>query len=114
MKLSFEGGLDNTSYSVSNVSIAVKDPSTSTDYTLDASNKISLYPNPFSDRLFIETLNEAKVETVRIIDNLGREVIKAPFTASAGSIDTKNLNPGVYFIMLEADKRVYNATIIKK
>ncbi len=114
MKLSFEGGLDNTSYSVSNVSISLKDSSTIADHVFDASDKVSVYPNPVSDRLFIEILNEAKVNTVRIIDNVGREVINTPFTASGGSIDTKNLNPGVYFILLEGDESVYNATMIKK
>ncbi|MFO7873889.1 MAG: family 16 glycosylhydrolase [Bacteroidales bacterium] len=114
MKLSFEGGLDNTSYSVSNVSISLKDSSTIADHASDASGKISVYPNPVTDRLFIETLNDAKVKTVRIIDHVGREVINTPFTTSGGSIDIKNLNPGAYFMLLEGDKSVYNTTIIKK
>lgn len=113
MKLSFEGGLDNTSYSVSNVSISLEDPSTITDPDIDVSDNISVYPNPASDRLFIKILNEDKAENVRLIDNVGREVLKASFNASAGSIDISSLDPGVYFILLEGEKGVYTSKIIK-
>ncbi len=114
MKLSFEGGFDNTSYSVSDVSITFGDSTTNEDFGKILSDNIKIYPNPASDRLFVRLLNEDKVETVRIIDNVGRVIIKNHFNTAEGSIDISSLNPGVYIILLEGDKGVYTSKIIKK
>ncbi len=70
-------------------------------------NKVNLYPNPVSDQLYLDMyLAKSGKVTVRIIDLLGREVLKQGYgNQSAGNIKlTTNVNAlqtGVYVVAIE-------------
>lgn len=57
---------------------------------------IQVYPNPTSDKLFIQNLLE--VNKIRIIDISGRKVLEFNNTKNLKSIDVSNLTNGIYFL----------------
>ncbi len=62
----------------------------------DISDKISIYPNPTSDKLMISELNQRLENCIIEISNtLGQSVLAVPFT---NSIDVSQLPNGCYFL----------------
>jgi hypothetical protein len=65
------------------------------------SQDINVYPNPVTDRLYID----AEVEEVEVYDVYGRhQVTKTSSHQGDLSIDVSNLNSGVYFIRMNTNK----------
>jgi hypothetical protein len=76
-------------------------------------NSISVYPNPFEDRLFISGVK--KNSRVTITDVSGRIVSEhANITASQTSISLDQLKPGMYFIKIMEDKKQVTSKLLKK
>ena len=61
-------------------------------------NEVNVYPNPASDKLYVET--ESEVDEVEIYDVYGRQ---QPIVNSQQptAIDVSNLNSGVYFVRIK-------------
>jgi hypothetical protein len=59
---------------------------------------ISIYPNPVSEILRLNYLDENKVEEVRIYDLVGREIFNV--NKAIEQIDLKGFDPGIYFVEL--------------
>ncbi|WP_310554435.1 T9SS type A sorting domain-containing protein [Flavobacterium sp.] len=72
----------------------------------DISNKLAVYPNPFSNSVNIET--ELTLNSIEMYNLLGKKVFSSQVT---NSINTSNLNSGVYFLKL---KTVEGQEIIRK
>lgn len=62
--------------------------------------EIQVYPNPFID--FIKVEGGIPNESYKILDANGKVVLKG--IIGSGSITTKKLNPGIYFIEIEDQK----------
>ena len=60
---------------------------------------LTLYPNPFSDKIWLLTRGNAKLEQVRIVDALGK-IILVEDAPQKSYVETGNLLQGVYFIEL--------------
>jgi len=75
--------------------------------SLDDTNlqRISIYPNPVNDKLFIQCLSE--VSEVSIYDVLGKLVLSKTNTSE---IDVTNLKKGIYLIKIKDQQK----EIIKK
>ncbi|GHC52998.1 endonuclease [Ulvibacter litoralis] len=58
---------------------------------------VSIYPNPTSEKVWIETTSEFIPETYSIYDISGRLIIEDNITTSE-AIDVSNLNSGIYVI----------------
>ncbi len=67
-----------------------------------------IYPNPVSNEVFVRSSKE-DVQTVRLLNLYGQELNRQIFTVET-SFDTRNLQPGLYFI--EIDRQVQK--LVKK
>lgn len=72
-------------------------------------NSVKLYPNPVSDRLFIESTEQ--VESVAIY-NINGQLLKQAIETSNG-IDVSNLNKGVYIIQVKTIKNAINQKFLR-
>lgn len=61
------------------------------------SNPFSFYPNPVSDFLTIELMNNEPVG-IEIINPIGQIVLSEKFTEARGTIAVGALSPGIYFV----------------
>lgn len=75
-------------------------------------NQVTLYPNPVSDYLHINTAGQ-KVLNVKVYSFAGN-VVKNKVEVSGDSIDLRNLNTGNYIISITTDKGTITKKIIKK
>ena len=72
---------------------------------------IALYPNPASDRLFIETTGRKKVNFI-LLDVSGKEVLAQPIITGRHEIDVRDLSSGIYFArVLEDNQVIYRSKI---
>jgi len=74
--------------------------------------KVTLYPNPVSDYLYINTAGE-KVQSIKVY-NFADALVKNLADAKSDSIDLRNLNTGNYIISITTDKGIVTKKIIKK
>ena len=80
----------------------------STD-TFTTQKETVLYPNPFSDELFVE-LNSTDAAQAEIIDLNGKKLFEKSLNKDNNKIDTCNLLSGMYFVKISEG----NDTTIKK
>lgn len=83
---------------------------TSTDEVEDA-NLVTIFPNPTSDYVFLQTRRARRVE-VELTDLFGRRIpvaTKRP-NATGMRLDTKHLASGIYYLIIQIDGK----TIVKK
>jgi len=62
----------------------------------------SLYPNPVSDKLFVQT---ATGNAVRIYNNLGQLMLDRYLSAGTNELDVQHLNQGVYIVKIGLDTK---------
>ena len=79
----------------------------------------NIYPNPFSDLLFLDLeLTQARVVKVEIIDLFGRSQIREIIQTANGNIETQltlsHLPNGIYWLKLEAEDKIWATKIIKQ
>ena len=79
--------------------------------TLIKALEVKVYPNPAKDFVQIES-NGENIETVHIIDNTGRLVqVENGVSSNFFKINTKNLNPGTYFLRIISDGGVVTSKL---
>ena len=83
----------------------------------EISNKLDfkIYPNPANDFINIDLLNYHDKDplSVRVYDNLGREVFTNPKVSFPVKLKIKTLNPGVHFIQVSSgDQLLLNRKIL--
>ncbi len=71
---------------------------------------LAIYPNPVSDRLFIEA---DAAGTVMIFDTKGRFVSEHKIYQGANQVNTGALTPGVYILQVRDEKGAWRAKIVK-
>jgi Zn-dependent metalloprotease len=90
---------------------AIGNPSAIENLKLDRA--ISVYPNPTKDKVNITLNNDLKMSTVKITDQLGREIKNiAVNQLSQTTISTSDLKKGLYFVSVVTDKKVFEQKII--
>lgn len=81
------------------------------EYTL---NPVKIYPNPASEMVFIEGLDQ-KVYSAEIISLEGRKVLKETKINNDNSIDISGIPTGTYYILLKSgDLKEYSQKLIIK
>jgi hypothetical protein len=75
-------------------------------------NLFSIYPNPASDILNINTTKQ--LESVTIFNQLGQEVYNLKTTAISNAIDISNLKKGLYIMNVRAEGKTQAIKFIKK
>ena len=78
----------------------------------ELTSSISVYPNPVSDKLYIET--EVEIEEVSIFDIYGRRQELSAVSCQPSAIDVSNLNSGVYFVKVVTNEGEVVKRFIKK
>jgi hypothetical protein len=78
--------------------------------------KISIYPNPASEAIYIRLLNQKTADTfdVSLFNSLGAEVLKKKFlnSGNAQPVDVRTLVKGLYLIKVKAGHDVYVEKVI--
>lgn len=77
----------------------------------DLTNSVSIYPNPMGDQVTVE--GTWSVESVRIHDLTGREVLRAAPNKAVFSLDTSTLDHGVYLLSLSSDDNSITHKLVK-
>ena len=72
----------------------------------------NIYPNPVSDKLYIET--EVEIEEVSIFDIYGRRQELSAVSHQPSAIDVSGLNSGVYFVKVVTSEGETVKRIVKK
>lgn len=71
---------------------------------------LTIFPNPFDERLSIQTLTEGKLS---LFDPHGKVLLEHQFVAGETKLDTKLLNAGVYILQLSSDSGTARKKIFK-
>ncbi len=77
-----------------------------------ASNKISVFPNPTTNSVFIKT-NEVTEKTLHVYNSTGLLLISLKFNDLTKKIDLKDLSAGLYFFKIQQGDIEYSEKIIK-
>ena len=76
----------------------------------------NIYPNPVSDKLYIETLTQTltqtQTQTVEIYDAFGR--LQSTVNGQQSMVDVSNLNSGVYFVKVVTNEGDVVKRFVKK
>jgi uncharacterized delta-60 repeat protein len=75
---------------------------------------ISLYPNPASNKITIETSFVEQNNSLTIVNIEGQQLITRQITESKTQIDISNLPSGIYFVKLANDKVVEVGKFVKE
>jgi|26BtaG_2_1085354.scaffolds.fasta_scaffold03458_2 hypothetical protein len=99
--LSADKEWDAVEYSDTNgVRISVKKSTLSIPDVNDESLKYKIYPNPASNEIFVSGITMASKAS--IFDLNGRRILEVELSRDKPSVDLKTLEPGVYFLNMEA------------
>lgn len=86
---------------------------TEIDLEDNARDEISVYPNPFSEQLFIENLRGENT-SIRLYDESGRLLLEQNTTESKASLSTNNLPNGNYLLITENSAGILEQRIVIK
>jgi len=75
---------------------------------------ISIYPNPVSDRIHIQNMDNSGNASVTIIDCTGRIVVYTSKLNPDNSLDVSALSPGLYFLRVNDGNHEKTVRFIKK
>jgi hypothetical protein len=75
-------------------------------------SKVVMYPNPIKNSLTIEA--NSSIEKVSVFNVLGQEVLTTSPKANSATLQTNNLQKGVYIVKTVIDGKVNNSKIIKE
>lgn len=76
-------------------------------------SKVSAYPNPMKDKLFLK--NAEDVYSYKVLNSIGQLVLQSKFNNKQTAIDLNKLEPGIYLLVLSiADGSEQNIRIIKE
>lgn len=79
---------------------------------LNSGSNALVYPNPFSDNLFIRT--KERMEEVHIQDLRGNAVIRISPQSNYATLDLRSLKPGIYVVQIVSDDRSSYRRIVKQ
>ncbi len=75
-------------------------------------SKVKMYPNPVKNTLTIEANSE--IERVSVFNILGQEVMKASPKSNTATLQTNELQKGVYMVTTEIDGNVSTSKVVKE
>ncbi len=85
-------------------------------YDLFSEDKINIYPNPASEIITVETVDNKPADYFKVIDISGRILISDAINLKSGSasIDISMLESGLYFLILSYDNGLATRSFVKK
>jgi hypothetical protein len=77
----------------------------------DASNKTTVYPNPFDNELIV---NDAADSNVKVFNALGQKLdLSLRFSGNTLVYDTHDLPKGIYFVQIEKNGDIETIKVMK-
>uniref|UniRef100_UPI000481D063 T9SS type A sorting domain-containing protein n=1 Tax=Kaistella palustris TaxID=493376 RepID=UPI000481D063 len=73
---------------------------------------VKIYPNPVVD--FVNINFSSKIDSVEVYNVAGQKVVTKTWNAAFGTMDMRNLTPGMYIIKLKTGNDVQSVKVIKK
>jgi hypothetical protein len=74
---------------------------------------LSIYPNPVSNKINIQSGTDLQNATIKIVNALGEEVL-VPFLNNYSELDVSNLKNGIYFLNICSNNQYYTKKFIKQ
>ena len=113
----FEDGTDNgatTPETVANYTWLIDDISIGSNLSTEkfTASKVKMYPNPVKNTLTIEA--NSTIQKVSIYTILGQEVLTASPKRNSATIQTSELNKGIYMVNTQVDGAISTTKIIKE
>jgi len=62
--------------------------------------KVTIYPNPVSDRLYFDVAGSSEIESVQVINGMGQVMYRSTSVTREG-IDLKHLSSGIYIVQIK-------------
>ena len=81
--------------------------------TLSKEDGISVYPNPVSHTLFIESKNN-NFNQVTIMNTLGQVVKQQALKSGKNNVETADLGAGIYYLLIKGNEGARSLKIVKK
>ncbi len=81
--------------------------------TLSKEDGISVYPNPVSNTLFIESKNN-NFNQVTIMNTLGQVIKQQALKAGKNNIETSDLGAGIYYLLIKGNEGARSVKISKR
>ena len=81
--------------------------------SIESEKKLTIYPNPAKNELFIET-NSTEISFITIYNMIGQIIQTIPNAKNTTSIDVSNLKSGSYFIKIVTDNSTISQQFIKE
>ncbi len=75
-------------------------------------NEVAIYPNPTSDKLFVEA--NSQLESVRVFDLLGRKVLETFPQTEKAEVDFNTLKAGIYIAVISSEGKSMVKKIVKE
>ena len=83
----------------------------STTNTIGTGDRLIIYPNPVGSELHFNTSLPLSGTVIRIVDMMGREVIRT--TSATGIIDISKISSGVYTLSLTGNGKTLTQRFVK-
>lgn len=78
------------------------------------SASFQLYPNPFTTKVHVHSAGQEKIRSIQLIDMQGRILLEMARPENDVIITTNSLASGVYLIVIQTDKALYQHKMIKQ
>jgi hypothetical protein len=75
----------------------------------DNSGNISFYPNPASNKIYIEVKNNSSISGIELYNLYGEKVLMQKFT---NEMDLSHLEKGIYFLLVKNGQSVFSGKIV--
>lgn len=70
----------------------------------ELNRNLSIFPNPASEIIFVKNENEAQIESIRLINILGQEVLQKPVSENGlVELNVAKISRGIYFLEIQMD-----------
>lgn len=89
--------------------MSVPEAMASSSLSFSSQNRVSFFPNPASDRVFLQ--NTAGLKQLEIVNSAGMK-FKTMKPSNSKSLDISDLEKGVYYLILNFDKKTEVKTLI--
>lgn len=76
---------------------------------------VSVFPNPSSGNVFVEGIKASTIENMRVVDMNGKEtnVSVSPISENSVELETKQLTPGVYVVVIATANELVQQRFVK-